>query len=68
MIVLYTIDCPKCKVLENLLKKNQVEYESVRDMNLMKEKGFRECPNLEVNGELYGFSEAVKMIKEGKVV
>lgn len=68
MIVLYTIDCPKCKVLENLLKKNQVEYESVRDMNLMKEKGFRECPKLEVNGELYGFSEAVKMIKEGKVV
>ena len=68
MIVLYTIDCPKCKVLENLLKKNQVEYESVRDMNLIKEKGFRECPKLEVNGELYGFSEAVKMIKEGKVV
>lgn len=68
MIVLYTIDCPKCKVLENLLKKNQVEYESVRDMNLMKEKGFRECPKLEVNGELYGFSEAVKMVKEGKVV
>lgn len=68
MIVLYTIDCPKCKVLENLLKKNQVEYESVRDTNLMKEKGFRECPKLEVNGELYGFSEAVKMIKEGKVV
>lgn len=67
MIVLYTIDCPKCKVLENLLKKNQVEYEICKDMNLMKEKGFRECPKLEVDGELYGFSEAIKLVKEGKV-
>lgn len=67
MVTLYTIDCPKCKVLENLLKKKEIEYISVKDVNYMLQKGFKECPKLEVDGELYGFADAVKLVKEGKV-
>lgn len=67
MIVLYTIDCPKCKVLETLLKKNNLEYESVRDVELMVQKGFKDCPKLEIDGKLYNFTESVKMLQEGKV-
>lgn len=63
MITLYTIDCPKCKVLENLLKKKQISYTTVRDMELMKQKGFTECPKLEVNGQVLGFTEAVTFVK-----
>ena len=67
MITLYTIDCPKCKVIETLLKKKGIQYESVRDVEQMVQKGFKDCPKLEVNGQLYGFTEAVKLIQEGKV-
>ena len=27
MIVLYTVDCPKCKVLEKKLESNGIEFE-----------------------------------------
>lgn len=67
MIILYTIDCPKCKVLETLLKKNNLEYECVRDVELMIQKGFKDCPRLEIEGKLYDFTESVKMLREGKV-
>lgn len=67
MIILYTIDCPKCKVLETLLKKNNLEYESVHDVELMVQKGFKDCPKLEIDGKLYNFAESVKMLREGKV-
>lgn len=67
MVVLYTIDCPKCKVLENLLRKNNVKYVTVTDLSVMIDKGFKECPKLEVEGKFYGFTDAVKLLKEGKV-
>lgn len=67
MVVLYTIDCPKCKVLENLLNRNNVKYVTVTDLSVMIDKGFKECPKLEVEGKFYGFTDAVKLLKEGKV-
>lgn len=64
MITLYTIDCPKCKVLENLLRKKNVTYNAVKDIEVMKQRGFTECPMLEVNGLIFGFTDAVKFVKE----
>lgn len=63
MITLYTIDCPKCKVLENLLQKKNLSYSVEKDMEVMKKKGFTECPKLEVNGSILGFTDAVKFVK-----
>ena len=62
MIKLYTIGCPKCKVLELKLKQKNVEYETIEDMEVMKEKGFMSLPMLEVDGNIYNFSEAVKFL------
>lgn len=67
MVVLYTIDCPKCKALEAMLKKDHIQYECVKDVDVMVSKGFKECPKLEVEGQIYGFTDAVKLIREGKV-
>ena len=61
-ITLYTIGCPKCKVLEMKLKQKKVEYETIEDMEVMKEKGFMSLPILEVDGNAYNFSEAVKFL------
>lgn len=61
-VVFYTIDCPKCRVLENKLKAKKVAFEECRDIEIMQEKEFENAPMLEVNGTAMNFGEAVKWI------
>ena len=37
-IVLYTIDCPRCKVLEKKLNSLNIDFKKCTDINLMKKK------------------------------
>lgn len=62
MITLYTIDCPKCNVLEKKLKMKNIQYETIKDINVMQEKGFQQAPVLEVDGTIYNFEEAIKFV------
>ena len=61
-VVFYTIDCPKCRVLESKLKAKKVAFEECRDIEIMQEKGFESAPMLEVDGTAMSFGEAVKWI------
>lgn len=61
-VVFYTIDCPKCRVLENKLKAKKVNFEECRDIEIMQEKGFENAPMLEVDGTEMNFGDAVKWI------
>ena len=61
-VVFYTIDCPKCRVLESKLKTKNVDFEECRDIEIMQEKGFENTPMLEVDGTSMSFGEAVKWI------
>lgn len=63
-VVLYSTHCPKCKVLESKLNQKGISYKEVNDVKIMREKGFMSAPNLEVNGVVYDFKEAVKWIGE----
>ena len=63
-VVLYSTHCPKCKVLESKLNQKGIDYEEVNDVKIMREKGFMSAPNLEVDGVVYDFKEAVKWIGE----
>lgn len=63
-IILYEHGCPRCRVLKAKLDQKGIQYESVNDIDIMKNKGFNEAPKLEVNGVIYGFKEAVDWIKE----
>jgi hypothetical protein len=49
-------------VLELKLKQKNITYEEVSDMGVMKEKGFKSVPQLEVDGVVYDFKEAVEWI------
>jgi hypothetical protein len=51
-------------VLESKLNQKGISYEEVNDVKIMREKGFMSAPNLEVNGVVYDFKEAVKWIGE----
>lgn len=64
MITLFTIDCPKCKILEKKLEQAGIEYEACRDRDVLTSKGFDFMPVLEVDGQTMNFSEAVKWVNE----
>ena len=66
-VILYTIGCPKCKVLELKLKQKNVQYSIVDDMDIMKEKNMLSLPILEVDGTIYNFSEAIKFLNSIEV-
>jgi len=62
-IVLYSTNCPKCKVLEKKLNSFGIDYSIVTDVDVMEQKGFQSAPVLEVDDKIYEFSEAVKWLK-----
>ena len=61
-VVFYTIDCPKCRVLESKLSAKGVSFEECRDIEIMQGKGFENAPMLEVDGTVMNFGDAVKWI------
>lgn len=63
-VILYEHGCPKCKILKMKLDQNGIQYETVNDVEIMKKKGFKEAPKLEVGEVIYSFKEAIDWIKE----
>lgn len=64
---LYTIHCPKCRVLETKLKQKNIGYEEVSDEKRLLELGLSDMPMLELdNGERLAFVEANKYINSLK--
>lgn len=64
MRTLYTIGCPKCRILEKKLAEKGIEYEVCSDRERMMGMGMEEVPVLEVEGQLLSFTEAVKWINK----
>ena len=62
--MLYSNECPKCKILKQKLDDKNILYEVCDDIDLMIEKGFRSMPVLELNGEVMNYLEAINYIKE----
>ena len=63
-VILYSTNCPKCKILETKLNKKGISYSIVTDVNMMLEKGFTQAPVLEVNGEVKDFRAANTWVEE----
>lgn len=65
-VILYEHGCPRCKVLKMKLDQANIQYQTVNDVNVMQEKGFKEAPKLEVDGVVMDFKEAVEWIRSSK--
>lgn len=65
-VVLYSTNCPKCKVLEKKLDSIGIDYTIITDEDLMISKGFSSAPMLEVDGDIMDFGNAVRWAKEQK--
>jgi hypothetical protein len=66
MVKLYTIDCPKCKVLEKKLDAKGIIYEITKDKEEMAAKKMYDLPVLEVDNKILNFNEAVNWINTTK--
>ena len=63
VIKLYEHGCPRCKVLKIKLDQMGIKYELINDLDVMKARGFKEAPKLEVDGVVYDFNEAIDWMK-----
>jgi glutaredoxin len=58
MIVLYTNDCQRCKILKNKLDTKQIQYEICDDIGMMADKFIQSVPVLEVDGKKLDYFKA----------
>lgn len=63
-IILYSTDCPKCIILERKLKAKGLNFDLVKDVDIMLGKGFMSSPMLEIDGEIMDFAKANKWVNE----
>lgn len=61
-VILYTTDCPKCRVLKAKLQHAAIEFEEEHDVDVMLMKGMKSAPALEVDGKIYDFKSAIDWI------
>ena len=61
-VVLYSNHCVHCKVLEDLLKKHNIKYSVVDDVNTMLNLGLTHMPVLEIDGKFMQFKDAYNYI------
>lgn len=58
-MILYSNDCPKCGILKRKLDDKEMEYEIVNDMEIFVSKGFRSMPQLEIDGVVLSYFDAI---------
>ena len=69
-IILYSTNCPKCKVICKKLQQKNIQYEEIdakgnnEIIEMLSEKGFRQMPILAIGDNFLGFIEANKWIGE----
>lgn len=63
-IVLYTIDCPNCLILEKKLKAKNIEFLKVSDKEAIIAKGLGDSafPILEIDGAMMNYKTAIQWI------
>lgn len=64
MVTLYTIDCPKCKILEKKLNNAGIAYLTIKDKAEMRAKGLDLMPVLEVDDVRMNFKQACDWVNE----
>lgn len=57
-IVLYSNDCPKCKVIKNKLEKKGIEFIENNNIEELVVLGFKSLPVLKVEENLMSFVDA----------
>ena len=67
-IILYSNDCPKCRVIESKLKAQNVEFEKTDNFEKLISLGYKTLPLLEVDGEIMDFKSANDWVEERRAI
>ena len=66
MIKFYSSHCPKCIILENLMKQKGIEYETITDENIYlkvaDEHNIMSMPFAEINNQIYNTQQLQEYI------
>ena len=65
-VTLYSTGCPKCEVLKRKLAEHEITYTENNAVDEMLALGITTVPVLQINGQMYGFTEAVKLLNSMK--
>lgn len=65
-VILYSTNCPRCKILKSKLDKKGITYSVVDDVDKMLSMGMVVVPILEVDGVRMSFKEAINWINNDK--
>lgn len=63
-VILYTVGCPRCAVLEEKLNSKNIKFAKIEDEEYMASIGLDEMPVLQVGNKKLQFAEANKWINE----
>lgn len=63
-IILYSTNCPKCKILEKKLTEKNIKFTKNNNVIDMTELGIDQVPVLSIDGKLLSFVEVNKWINE----
>lgn len=64
-VVLFTTGCPKCKILEQKLKDQEVSYD-LGDVQEIVNLGYFEAPILKIDNVYMNFTQAIEYLRERK--
>jgi len=64
--ILYSNDCPKCKVLKRKLDDLKIDYEVVYHVKVMESLGIQSLPMLQVGDRRFAFAEAIRYLAKVK--
>lgn len=65
-VILYSTNCPRCKILKSKLDDKRMIYSIVNDVDKMLSMGMVVVPVLEVDGVKMNFKEAINWINNDK--
>lgn len=63
-IILYSNDCPRCRVLKQKLDSKSIYYMEENSIDKMVAMGINQVPVLSVDGKMYEFQMANKWIND----
>lgn len=68
MIILFSTNCPKCRVLEQKLNQKNIDFIVSDNIDEVIEKGFMSVPILKIDDKYLEFGDAVKWVNSQEIV
>ena len=62
-VIFFSTHCPRCKMLETVLKQKKIKYKENNDVEDMLALGLRSAPGLKVGDEVMDFPTALAWAK-----